>query len=129
MDLPIWSSNRPGDGVLKMMGLHSRSQIQPHPFNVIVVLCLWILVGGLAWADSIDLSDDVGMPHASSGVIVDPDGDEVREKLDAAVRTTESLSGQMPPLTMPQLSQVLFSNPFVARSQNPLYQRLCSLRI
>lgn len=112
-----------------MMGMRSRRQSQPHMFNVIIVLCLWVLVGGLAWADSFDLTDDLGVPHASGGVIVDSDGDEVREKLDAAVRTTEFLSGQMPQLSMAQLLPGLFLSLFVSKSQDPLYQRLCSLRI
>lgn len=112
-----------------MMGLRSRRQSRPLPLNMIIVLCLWLLVGGLAWADSFDLADDVGRPHVSSGVIIDSDGDEVREKLDAIVRTGGLLSGQMPPLKMPQLLQVLFSSLFVAQSQDPLYQRFCSFRI
>jgi hypothetical protein len=112
-----------------MMELRGRLQSQPLPLNVIIVLCIWVLVGGLAWADSFDLTDDVGIPHTSAGVLVDSDGDEVREKLDTAVRTGGSLSGHMSPLTMPQLLPVLFSRLVVARSQDPLYQRLCSFRI
>ena len=111
------------------MGLRGRIQNQPLRLKVIVVLCIWVLVGGLAWADSFDLTDDIGIPHVSSGVIVDSDGDEVREKLDAAVRTAESPSEHMPPLTMPQLLPALFSGLFVAQSEDPLYQRLCSFRI
>jgi hypothetical protein len=109
-----------------MMGLRDRIQI---PLKVIIVLCIWVLVGGLAWADSFDLTDDVGIPHASAGVVVDSDGDEASEKLGAVVRTSGSLSGQMSPLAMPLLLPVLFSSLLVAQSQDPLYQRLCSLRI
>lgn len=82
------------------MGLCGRRQNQPLPLNVMIVLCIWVLVGGLAWADSFDLSDDVGIPHASAGVIVDSNGDEVREKLNAVVRTGGSFSGYLPPLTV-----------------------------
>ena len=112
-----------------MMELRGRIQCQPLPLNMIIVLCIWVLVGGLAWSDSFDLTDDVGMPHTSAGVIVDSDGDEVREQLDAAVRTGDSLSGHRPPLTMPQLLPVLFTSLFVVQPQAPLYQRLCALRI
>lgn len=112
-----------------MMGLRGRIQNQPLSLNVIIVLCIWVLVGGLAWADSFDLTDDVGIPHTSAGVIADSDGDELREKLDAAVLTGGFLSGHMPPLTMPQLLPVLFSRLFIAQSQDPLYQRFCSFRI
>ena len=112
-----------------MMGLRDRIQNQPLPLNVIIVLCIWVLVGGLAWADSFDLTDDVGIPHASPGAVVDSDGDETSEKLAAVVRTSGSLFGQMSPLTMPQLLPVLSSSLLVAQSQDPLYQRLCSLRI
>lgn len=106
-----------------------RIQNQPLPLNAMIALCIWVLVGGLAWADSFDLTDDIGVPHASTGVIVDSDGDEVREKLDAANRTDASISGNLPPLTMPQLLPLLFSCPFVASSHNPLYQRFCTFRI
>ena len=111
------------------MDLRERIQHQPLPLDGILLLCIWLLVGGLAWADSFDLTDDVGIPHTSAGVIVDSDGDEVREQLDAAVRTGDSLSGHMPPLTMPQLLPVLFTSLFVVQPQAPLYQRLCALRI
>jgi hypothetical protein len=68
-----------------MMKLCSRRQSHPLPLNVIIVLCLWLLVGGLARADSFDLADDVGLPHVSSGAIIDSDDDEVREKLDLSL--------------------------------------------
>ncbi|MDE3051902.1 MAG: hypothetical protein KGJ48_18630 [Nitrospirota bacterium] len=125
----MWSSSRPAVGVLEMMGLRGCLHTPPLPLNVIIVLCIWMLVGGLAWADSFDLTDDVGIPHTSAAVIVDSDGDEGRVKFDPVVRTSGSLSGQMPPLTMPQLLPMLFSRLLVARSQDPLYQRLCSFRI
>lgn len=112
-----------------MMRLRGRIQNQLLPLNVIIVLCILVLVGGLAWADSFDLTDDVGVPQTSAGVIVDSDGDEVREKLDATVRTGGFLSGHMPPLTKPQLLPMLFSRLLVARSHEPLYQRFCSFRI
>ncbi len=111
------------------MELHGHIHSQPLPLNVIIVLCIWVLVGGLVWADFFDLTDDVGIPRTNASVIVDSDSDEVREKLDAAVRTGGSLPGQMPSLTMPQLLPVLFSSLFVAQSQDSLYQRLCSFRI
>jgi hypothetical protein len=129
MDLPLWTSSRSAVGVFAMMGLRDRIQNQPLPLNVIIVLCIWVLVGGLAWADSFDLTDDVGIPHASAGAVVDSDGDETSEKLGAVVRASGSLFGQMSPLTMPQLLPVPFSSLLVAQSQDPLYQRLCSLRI
>ena len=109
-----------------MMGLRDRIQHQPLPLNGILILCIWVLVGGLAWADSFDLTDDVGVVHASA--IVDSDGDEAYEKL-GIVRTGGFLSDQISPLTMPQLLPVLFPSLLVAQSQYPLFQRLCSLRI
>lgn len=112
-----------------MMGLCGRRHNQPLPLNVMIVLCIWVLVGGLAWADSFDLSDDVGIPHTSAGVIVDSDGDEVREKLDAVVRTGGSFSGYLPPLTVPRLQPMLASSLFMAPLHDPLYQRFCSFRI
>jgi hypothetical protein len=129
MDLLLWSSSRSAFGVFAMMGLRDRIQNQPLPLNVIIALCIWVLVGGLAWADSFDLTDDVGIPHASAGAVVDSDGDETSEKLAAVVRASGSLFGQMSPLTMPLLLPVPFSSLLVAQSQDPLYQRLCSLRI
>lgn len=129
MDLPLWSSSRSAVTVLAMMALRDHIQNQPLPLNVIIVLCIWVLIGGLAWADSFDLTDNVGIPHASAGAVVDSDGDEASEKLSAVVRAGGSLSGQMCPLTMPQLLPVLFSSLLVAQSQDPLYQRLCSFRI
>ena len=110
------------------MGLRGRLQNSPLPLNVMIVLCICVLVGGLAWADSFDLTDDVGILHTSPGVILDSDGDEVRENLDAVVLTGVFLSGRMPP-PMPQLLPVMFSSLCIAPSQNPLYERFCSFRI
>jgi hypothetical protein len=109
-----------------MMGLRDRIRHQPLPLNGILILCIWVLVGGLAWADSFDLTDDVGIAHASA--IVDSEGDEAHEKL-GIVRTGGFLSVQISPLTMSLLLPVLFPRLLVAQSQDPLFQRLCSLRI
>ena len=109
-----------------MMGLRDRIQHQPLPLNGILILCIWVLVGGLAWADSFDLTDDVGVAHASA--IVDSDGDEAHEKL-GIVRTGGFPPVQISPQRMTQLLPQLFPSLLVAQSQDPLFQRLCSLRI
>ena len=112
-----------------MMSLRGRIQGQPLSFNAILILCIWVLVGGLAWADSFDLTDDIGIPHASAGVIVDVDDDEVREKLDAAILVGGALAERILPLTLPQSFSLLRSRLFVAPSQDPLHQRFCTFRI
>ncbi|MCX5720694.1 MAG: hypothetical protein NT179_01515 [Nitrospirae bacterium] len=112
-----------------MMSLCGRVQGQPLSFNVILVLCIWVLVGGLAWADSFDLTDDIGIPHATAGVIVDVDGDEVRGKLDAAMLVGGACAERILSLTLPQSFPLLRSCLFVAPSQDPLHQRFCTFRI
>lgn len=102
---------------------------QPLPLNIVIILCLWVLVGGLAWADSFDLADDVGIPHASAGVMADSDGDEIRGKLDIAIRTAGSLLGHQSPEMRSQLLPTLSSMRSVVQSQDPLYQRLRTLRL
>ncbi|MCX5724168.1 MAG: hypothetical protein NTX84_06570 [Nitrospirae bacterium] len=102
---------------------------QPLPLNIVIILCLWVLVGGLAWADSFDLTDDVGIPYASAGVLVESDGDEVRVKLEHAIRTAVALLGHQSPETRPQLLPTLSLMRSVAQSQDPLYQRLRTLRL
>ncbi len=111
-----------------MMGLRGRLPCSPLPLNVMIVLCIWLLVAGLAWADSFDLTDDVGIPFFSAGVIVDSDGDEVREKLEAAW-ASGVLSGHMPPTTKPHILAVLMARFLLEPPYIPLYQQLCSFRI
>ena len=111
-----------------MTSLRGRLPCSPLPLNVIIVLCIWLLVAGLAWADSFDLTDDVGIPFVSAGVIVDSDGDEVREKLEADW-TSGVLSGHMPPTARPHLLVGLIPRLFLEPSHIPLYQQLCSFRI
>lgn len=112
-----------------MISLRGPVQGQPLSFNVIFVLCIWVLVGGLAWADSFDLTDDIGMRHASAGALVDLDDDEVREKLDAAMLAGWACADRILPLSLPQSRSMLRSTGFVAPSQDPLHQRFCTFRI
>lgn len=111
-----------------MTSLRGRLPCSPLPLNVIIVLCIWLLVARLAWADSFDLTDDVGIPFVSAGVIVDSDGDEVREKLEAAW-TSGVLSEHMPPAARPHIVAGLIARLFLEPSHIPLYQQLCSFRI
>lgn len=111
------------------MNLYRCMRSQSLPLNVAIILCLWILVGGLAWADSFDLTDDVGIPRACAGVMIDADEDEVREKLDQAIRTAGSLFEHLPPATLSHLLPALSSRQSVAPSRDPLYQRLRMLRL
>lgn len=91
-----------------MISLRGPVQGQPLSFNVIFVLCIWVLVGGLAWADSFDLTDDIGMRHASAGALVDLDDDEVRE----ARRGHAGRLGLCRPHPAPQSPAVSFDAPF-----------------
>lgn len=111
-----------------MKGLRGRLPCLPLSLNVMIVLCIWLLVAGLAWADSFDLTDDVGIPFVSAGVIVDSDGDEVREKL-AAAWASGVLSEHMPPPARPHLTTGLIARLHLEPPHIPLYQQLCSFRI
>ena len=111
-----------------MTSLRGRLPCSPLPLNVIIVLCIWLLVAGLAWADSFDLTDDVGIPFVSAGVIVDSDGDEVREKLEAAW-ASGVLSEHMPPTARPHLLVGLIPRFALEPSHIPLFEQLCSFRI
>lgn len=111
-----------------MKGLRERLSCSPLPLNVMIVLCIWLLVAGLAWADSFDLTDDVGIPFVSAGVIVDSDGDEVREKLEAHW-ASGVLSGHVPPTARPHLLAKLSPRFSLEPSHIPGYQQLCSFRI
>ena len=112
-----------------MMRLPGRVQGQPLSFNAILILCIWVFVGGLACANSVDLTDDIGVPYATDGVIVDVDGDEVRAKLEAAMLAGGACSEGIVALTLAQSFPLLRSRVFVAPSQDPLHQRLCTFRI
>lgn len=111
-----------------MKGLRGRLPCSPLSLNVMIVLCIWLLVAGLAWADSFDLTDDVGVPFVSAGVIVDSDGDEVREKL-ATAWTSGVLSEHMPTTARPHIVAGLIARLSLEPSHIPLYQQLCSFRI
>lgn len=61
-----------------------------------LLLLAWIVVGGLVWADLLDLHDEVGGPLADLQQAVEPDLDEVRDEGGTvrvvAERLDESLS-------------------------------------
>ena len=111
-----------------MKGLQGRLPSVPLSLNVMIVLCIWLLVAGLAWADSFDLTDDVEIPFVSASVIVNSDGDEVREKL-ATVWTSGVLLDHMPPTARPHIVAGLIARLCLEPSHMPLYQQLCSFRI
>ena len=96
-----------------------------------VVLLAWLVVGGLAWADTLDLTDDLGLPLAG-GIqqAVEPDSlDDFREILkpvlldpapgDIVPETPLSLPRHLPPI----------SETLLHLSALPLYQVTCVYRI
>lgn len=95
-----------------------------------VVLVAWLVVGGLAWADTLDLSDDLMLPLAGIQQAVEPDPlDDFREilrpvLLDAALGSLVPETSLSPPRHLPPLSETLLH-----LSALPLYQIICVYRI
>ena len=89
----------------------------------------WTLVGGLAWADSFDLNDDLAVPLTGAEVAIEPDFDEVRDDLEAVVWSAEALSLWATPLSTSCLTQAAVTSISAARSQGPRCRRLYTFRI
>ena len=95
-----------------------------------VVLAAWLVVGGLAWADTLDLTDDLVLPLAGIQQAVEPDPlDDFREILKPVL--LDSAPGGVVPETPLSLPRHL---PFISEtllhlSPLPLYQVICVYRI
>jgi hypothetical protein len=95
-----------------------------------VVLVAWLVVGGLAWADTLDLSDDLVLPLAGIQLAVEPDPlDDFREilnpvLLDSAPGGFVPETPLSPPRHVPPLSETLLH-----LSALPLYQIFCVYRV
>ena len=98
------------------------------PAEVMVVALL--VVGNLAWVDTIDLSDDLVLPRIGIQLAVEPDLlDDVSEILKPAL--VHSARGGLVPETPQGLPRHLSPLPETLRhlSASPLYQVICVYRI
>ncbi|HXX73656.1 MAG TPA: hypothetical protein VEI50_00835 [Nitrospiraceae bacterium] len=95
-----------------------------------VVLVVWLAVGGLAWADTLDLSDDLVLPLVGIQLAVEPDPlDDFREILNPVL--LDSAAGGLVPETplSPPRHLPPFSGTLLHLSALPLYQVFCVYRV
>ena len=95
-----------------------------------VMFVALFVVGGLAWADTFDISDDLVLPLAGIQQAIEPDLlDDLSEILKPVL--LHSVPGSLVPETpqSPPRHLSLISQTLLHRSALPLYQVICVYRI
>ena len=101
--------------------------------RVLILIFVWVFIGAVAFADSLDLSDDIGIPIPQSLQAINVvDVDEVKQGF-ALVRSPSHI-----PITLAEFSQenhhsftgfVRVSDTHSSTSLSPLYDSLCTYRL
>ncbi len=93
------------------------------------MLVIVLVLGGLCWLDTLDLTDDIQLSHLLTFEQPGVEPEEVRDYLLSLVHTTLAVWWASLVVSPPQsVSYALagFSSP---QSDRPLYQSLCTYRI
>jgi hypothetical protein len=95
-----------------------------------VVLIAWLVVGGVAWADTLDLSDDLIVPLAGIQQALEPD---TFEDLKASLNSVTLSAPQLELVSETSLTLSTCVPPLVSTlpraSTPPIYQVHCVYRI
>ncbi|HXX73658.1 MAG TPA: hypothetical protein VEI50_00845 [Nitrospiraceae bacterium] len=105
----------------------------PSKARVAALIVVWLFVGGEAFADSLDLTDDIGIPITDTLQAINPDSvDEVKQGLDLvrSLSHCPSTVGAFAQENFPFLSSILHgSYPQSPSADIPLYESLCTYRL
>ena len=97
--------------------------------RLFLILCVWLWVGTLAWADTLDLTDELAWPITELQQVIESDLDEAKD----AWQVPATLSVQSTPsdfsLLRPQAANLANVVPLEAHARRPLYQRHSVYRI
>ena len=94
------------------------------------MLLAWLFVGGLAWADTLDLSDDIVSPLTGIQQAIEADTlDDVRGVLGSVIlESPQVVLVAETPLSLPEHLPHISPTP-LRLSYLPLYQFICVYRI
>jgi len=95
-----------------------------------IILIAWLVVGGVAWADTLDLSDDLVLPLAGIQQGLEPDAFEDLKASPTSVTFSApqlGLVSETTPNLSPCVAPTLSTRPRAAAS--PIYQVHCVYRI
>jgi hypothetical protein len=107
----------------------------PHKFSagITLLILVWLLTGVVAFADSLDLSDDIGVPTSQSLQAIDfSDADEIKQAF-SIVRSPVDISNTLAAFVHENL-QLFHACARVAHtpsstSRIPLFESLCTYRL
>ena len=97
--------------------------------RVEIVLLAWLFVGGVAWADTLDLSDDISSPLAGIQQAIEPDDPADLKAVPLSVVDHAVVEGTLLPEDTPCLASTSTFQLPQSSSHVPLYQILCVYRI
>jgi hypothetical protein len=97
--------------------------------RLFLLLCVWLWVGTLAWADTLDLTDELAWPVTELQQVIEPDPDEARATMQyleqvwphAAFLALSISSILLPPVHASGYARVW--------SDRPVYERQATYRI
>ncbi len=97
--------------------------------RLFLILCVWLWVGTLAWADMLDLTDELAWPITELQQVFESDLDEAKD----AWQTPATLPVQSTPsafsLLLHQAASLANVVPLEAQARRPLYQRYAVYRL
>jgi hypothetical protein len=107
----------------------------PHKFSagITLLILVWLLTGVVAFADSLDLSDDIGIPPPQSLQAINlSDADEIKQAF-SIVRSPLDISNTLAAFVHenPQsfTACVRVAHTHSSTSRIPLYESLCTYRL
>jgi hypothetical protein len=107
----------------------------PRKFSVGITLLIlvWLLTGVVAFADSLDLSDDIGIPPSQSLQAINfSDADEIKQAF-SVVRSPVDISNTLAAFVHENLqfftACVRVAHTHSSTSRIPLYDSLCTYRL
>jgi hypothetical protein len=107
----------------------------PHKFSagITLLILVWLLTGVVAFADSLDLSDDIGVPTSQSLQAINlSDADEIKQAF-SIVRSPVDISNTLAAFVHENLqfftACVRVAHTHSSTSRIPLYESLCTYRL
>lgn len=97
--------------------------------KILLIIAVWLLTGGLSFADSFDLTDELQNSLLDRTFALETDLDEVRESVEEGVAPLAYLVPDITRLEMHSVDSPVSFDLLVKEAMRPLHEVLRTLRI